>query len=128
MSKSLVNTTLFSVREEIKHILAEQPQRIQAAYAQSDLYQDLLAYVLSRIPNSFVAIEEGQELDGAEYLYRESADRRLQKESIISRGIYDVLAKKNVFAKKSKPIYESQNPMSRGQNYDCQANHLIANS
>ena len=128
MSKSLVNTTLFSVREEIKHILAEQPQGIQAAYAQSDLYQDLLAYVLSRIPNSFVAIEEGQELDGTEYLYRESAERRLQKESIISRGIYDVLAKKSVFAKKSKPICESQNSMSRGQNYDHKVNHLIANS
>ncbi len=94
MSKNLVNITLFSVGEEIKYILAEQPYAIQAAYAQNDLYQDLLAYVLSRIPNSYVAIEQGQEVTELEYLYREPAARRLQKESIISRGIKDILATK----------------------------------
>lgn len=128
MSKSLVNITLLSVRQEIQYILAEQSQEIQAAYAQSDLYQDLLAYVLSRIPNSYVAIEEGKELDRAEYLYRESADRRLQKESIIIRGVYDVLAKKRALTQKSQPISESQNATFINQASSPKANHLMANS
>lgn len=93
MGKSLVNMTLLLVQDDIEHILAEQPQAIQDKFVQKDLFPDLIAYVLSRIPNLYLVLEEEEISDAKSHIIHESAERQLQREEFIRQGIYLVLEK-----------------------------------
>ncbi|WP_218080787.1 hypothetical protein [Anthocerotibacter panamensis] len=58
MSKQLINLTLPLVKREIDKVLQTYPQRpAQGAFANPDMRQELIAFVLSHIPNTFVAVE-----------------------------------------------------------------------
>lgn len=63
MTKTIVNQTQPVVAEIIDNILEIYPQPImREAFADADSRLDLVAYVLSRIPNSYVVFDQGKAL------------------------------------------------------------------
>ncbi|MEA5420680.1 hypothetical protein VB712_15710 [Spirulina sp. CCNP1310] len=92
MGKTLVNRTHLLVQDDIEYILAEQPKPVQERFRSCNLIPDLLAYVLSRIPNLYAVCEENEPL-GFSPITHESAQRKLQREALIYQGIYCVLEK-----------------------------------
>lgn len=58
MGKQLFNLTLPIVLQEIENILVTYPEYpYQKAFSDEGLRQDLVAYVLSRIPNKYTVLE-----------------------------------------------------------------------
>ncbi|TVQ64698.1 MAG: hypothetical protein EA366_00875 [Spirulina sp. DLM2.Bin59] len=92
MGKTLVNRTHLLVQDDIDHILAGQPKSVQDRFQSCNLMPDLLAYVLSRIPNLYAVCQEDDSLDLSPITY-ESAQRQLERETLIYQGIYCVLEK-----------------------------------
>ncbi|MCU0547012.1 MAG: hypothetical protein MUE44_33430 [Oscillatoriaceae cyanobacterium Prado104] len=92
MEKVLVNLTLAVVTEEIENILETYPQYpYQQAFSPSGLRQDLIAYVLSRIPNTYTAIESSESVPNKKVQVRCSSEQLLHIENLIHTGIRDVL-------------------------------------
>lgn len=92
MNKQLINLTLPVVIEEIEHILATYPTYpYQQAFSVAGLRQDLVAYVLSRVPNQYAVVEETQYSSTPALLPRYSTQRLLDIEHWIHLGIRDVL-------------------------------------
>lgn len=92
MGKTLVNRTHLLVQDDVNYILAEQPKPVQERFETCNLMPDLLAYVLSRIPNLYTVCEENDSL-GFSPIAHESAQRQLEREALIYQGIYCVLEK-----------------------------------
>lgn len=97
MEKQLINVTLLLVQEDIEPILAEQPTAIQSQFRALDLYDELTAYVLSRIPNCHVVMPRTKAVhftqSSRHHFVQESAERQLRRERFIREGIYWVLEK-----------------------------------
>ncbi|MGL5065082.1 MAG: hypothetical protein ACRC62_34365 [Microcoleus sp.] len=92
MEKVLVNLTLAVVTEEVENILETYPKHpYQQAFAPSGLRQDLIAYVLSRIPNTYTAIESADSDPHKTVQVRCSSEQLLHIENLIHTGIRDVL-------------------------------------
>jgi len=92
MHKTLVNLTLAVVTEEVENILETYPKHpYQQAFAPSGLRQDLIAYVLSRIPNTYTAIESSESASNQTIQVRCSSEQLLHIENLIHTGIGDVL-------------------------------------
>lgn len=118
MDKQLVNVTLLLVQEDIETLLAEQPQTIQHEFQKRNLYPDLEAYVLSRIPNMHVVLAGQSKPNLRAHWRQESAERQLCRERYIQEGIYWVLEKSfnqechgtgsQVNARKRTPAISSQ--------------------
>ncbi|NES98833.1 MAG: late competence development ComFB family protein [Desertifilum sp. SIO1I2] len=92
MSKKLLNLTLPIVLEEIENVLAAYPKYpYQQAFSVSELRQDLVAYVLSRVPNKYAAVEETEpfvyQMGSSVY----SSKQMLDIENCIHIGIQDIL-------------------------------------
>lgn len=92
MSKQLINLTLLVVIEEIDNILAIYPNHpYQQAFSNSELRQDLITYVLSRVPNQYAvenATQSSSKRTESPYC---SSTRLLDIEHWIHIGIRDVL-------------------------------------
>lgn len=92
MSKQIINLTLQIVSEEIESVLENYPEYpYHQAFAPSNLRLELIAYVLSRIPNIYKVVEETQEPSINTMFPSVSSEQRLQLESWIHIGIRDVL-------------------------------------
>lgn len=92
MQKHLVNMTLGVVTEEVEIILESYPQYpYQQAFSQSGWRQDLIAYVLSRVPNKYMAIDSGESVSHHTVQVRCSSEQLLQIEDLIHTGICDLL-------------------------------------
>jgi hypothetical protein len=92
MSKQLLNLTLSVVIEEIEYILATYPSHpYQQAFSASGLRQDLIAYVLSRVPNTYTVVEETQPSSKQTVSPQYSSKQLLDIEQWIHLGIRDVL-------------------------------------
>ena len=92
MQKTLVNLTLAVVTEEVENILESYPMYpYQEAFSSSGLRQDLIAYVLSRIPNTYSAIASSDSLSNNTIQVRCSSEQLLHIENLIHTGISDVL-------------------------------------
>lgn len=92
MQKTLVNLTLAVVTEEVENILDSYPRYpYQEAFSPSGLRQDLIAYVLSRIPNTYTAIAPSDALLNNTVQIRCSSEQLLHIENLIHTGISDVL-------------------------------------
>lgn len=92
MPKILVNVTLSAVTEEVEFILESYPKYpYQQAFSPSGLRQDLIAYVLSRVPNTYTAIEASASVSNQTVQVRCSSEQLLQIENLIHAGIRDVL-------------------------------------
>lgn len=92
MNKQIINLTLPVVIEEIEQILATYPRHpYQQAFSAAGLRQDLVAYVLSRVPNQYAVVEETQSSSNPTVLPHCSTKRLLDIEHWIHLGIRDVL-------------------------------------
>ncbi|MCC3413649.1 MAG: hypothetical protein JGK24_30060 [Microcoleus sp. PH2017_29_MFU_D_A] len=91
MQKNLVNITLGVVTEEVEIILGSYPNHPhQQVFSHSGLRQDLIAYVLSRVPNKYTAIDSGESAN-QKVQVRCSSEQLLQIENLIHTGIRDLL-------------------------------------
>ncbi|MEG3882306.1 hypothetical protein QT972_33665 [Microcoleus sp. herbarium7] len=91
MQKNLVNITLAAVTEEIEIILESYPKYpYQEAFSPSGLRQNLIAYVLSRVPNRYVAIDS-ESVPCQTVEFRCSSEQLVHIENLIHTGIRDVL-------------------------------------
>jgi len=91
MQKNLVNITLAVVTEEVEIILESYPTHpYQQAFSPSGLRQDLIAYVLSRIPNRYTAIDSGESANQTVQV-RCSSEQLMHIENLIHTGIRHVL-------------------------------------
>jgi hypothetical protein len=94
MPKSIVNLTNLIVRKEI-----EQAVKIhyhfpyQHIFANPDLRQELIAYVLTRVRNVHVAVEIGEESHINAEAVPCLTEIRLQIEDFIHQGIHHILQK-----------------------------------
>jgi hypothetical protein len=89
MTKTIVNLTLPVVVDQIETALEDYPYHpYQQAFAIPDLRQRLIAYVLSRISNSYTVLEEGE---NSTHSNNCSSDRILQIKNIVTQGIHDIL-------------------------------------
>ncbi|WP_017655138.1 late competence development ComFB family protein [Fortiea contorta] len=92
MSKSLVNLTNQLVTQEIERVLETYPHHpYQEIFANPDFRQNLIVYVLNRIPNYYVSVsQEEQALISGDYLHQ-YLGYLSQIEAIIRQGIEDIL-------------------------------------
>lgn len=93
MTKTLVNLTISVVVKKLENILETYPHHpYQEAYANPDIRQTLIAYILSRIPNQYITVDEEEK---SEFICSDSILRSLERtlhiESIIRQGIEKVL-------------------------------------
>lgn len=92
MDRQLINLTLPVVIEEIENILESYPKYpYQQAFSAPSLRQDLIAYVLSRVPNKYTVVEETQSSSKPAVLPRYSSERLLDIEHWIHLGIRHIL-------------------------------------
>ncbi|MGG6265980.1 hypothetical protein ACQ4M3_18115 [Leptolyngbya sp. AN03gr2] len=90
MSKTIINVTQHSVEQEIERILDRYPNHpYQHAFAHPDLHQELLVWVLNRVPSLFMAIEESETVhpDYAPHC----SDQQSCLEYVIRHGIQEIL-------------------------------------
>ncbi|MBH8562913.1 hypothetical protein I8748_12095 [Nostoc sp. CENA67] len=93
MPKTLVNLTIPVVVQELEYTLENYPHHpYQEAFAHPDLRQILLAYILNRIPNHYITIDEAeaQALTNSEEL-RVFLENKWHIEEIIHQGIDKIL-------------------------------------
>ncbi|AFY88969.1 MULTISPECIES: hypothetical protein [Chroococcidiopsis] len=95
MSKTLVNLTHQALIAEVEAVLDNYPYYPHCqAFANPDLRQELIAYVLSRIPCAFSAVDD-RDLTFLTYrLPGDRAEYRIQIENLIHQGICCVLQDK----------------------------------
>ena len=105
MLKTLVNLTLAVVTEEVENILDSYPRYpYQEAFSPSGLRQDLIAYVLSRIPNTYRAIATSDSMSHTTVQVRCSSEQLIHIENLIHTGISDVL---HSYEKRDYRIHET---------------------
>ncbi|MBD2495725.1 hypothetical protein [Nostoc sp. FACHB-280] len=93
MTKTLLNLTIRLVLQELETILETYPHHpYQEAFANPDMRQNLIAYILSRIPNQYITVDE---VEKPKFLCSESLCRSLEStlhiESIIRQGVEKIL-------------------------------------
>lgn len=101
MSKTVANLTLALVTDEIEQIetvLKTYPEHpYQQAFAVPDWRQPLIAYVLSRIPNTYKVIEGTEPVVDQRSVYF-CLERRLQIEALLYQGIWQILQQNSAWA------------------------------
>ncbi|EGJ34914.1 MULTISPECIES: hypothetical protein [Moorena] len=92
MGKTLVHVTTPIVIQEIENVLATYPEfPYQDVFSQSKIRQDLIAYVLSRIPNHYEALDKIEPSSKSQELRHLSSEHKLYLENLIHTGIYHIL-------------------------------------
>ena len=91
MAMKLVNLTLLKLNEELESLLEKNFEWISQSQLQdSDFRQKLIAYVLNRIPNRYVAVDaENESSISSEFLIY-SNQEALYMEKQICQGIYSL--------------------------------------
>lgn len=94
MPKSIVNLTRLVVNAEIEQILEiHYHLPYQHIFANLDLRQELVAYVLARTRNVHISVEQGEEsrlnVETMPYL----TEAKLQIEAFIHQGLHHILQK-----------------------------------
>ncbi|MGE5658766.1 MAG: hypothetical protein ACM37W_19390 [Actinomycetota bacterium] len=107
MAKQLLDLTLTVVINKIENILSTYPNSpYQKAFFFDELRQDLLAYVLSRVPNNYAVIEQTQPLLKQLLFPLEPRKERLDIEHYIQLVIHDIL---QVYSRTNSAIPQSPN-------------------
>lgn len=107
MANTLVNLTLLKVNEELQNILEFDLDAItQKIFADNYLRQQLIAYVLQRLPNRYLTIAPEKLALGIAHFAVFSTQERLKIENLIYQGIFQLLdsQEKREFEHTSKPI------------------------
>jgi hypothetical protein len=91
MSKTIVNLTMPVIVEEIENILdSYQHHPYQEAFRIPDLYQELMAYVLSRVRSRYAVVDEHDRSVIASQSRLVPLEEKLRIESVIYDGIQHV--------------------------------------
>ncbi|WP_414544313.1 late competence development ComFB family protein [Nostoc sp. CCY0012] len=94
MTKTLVNVTLIMVNQELETILETYPNHPhQEAFSHPDIRQCLIAYILNRIPNHYITVDQEAKdkvFTNLNDLWH-SIEHKLHIEAIIHQGIEKVL-------------------------------------
>ncbi|WP_265275324.1 hypothetical protein [Nostoc sp. KVJ3] len=102
--KQVVNLTQKSVVEEIESVLDAYPYHpYQKAFAIPDLRQELIAFVLTRIPSFYSAISDGhislEDVEQGSLAYyklpRKSLEQQLHLQNLIHQGICLIVQEKS---------------------------------
>ncbi|NEN95634.1 MAG: late competence development ComFB family protein [Moorea sp. SIO3I7] len=89
MGKTLVHVTTSIVIKEIENVLATYPEfPYQYMFYQSNIREDLIVYVLSRIPNHYEVIDNSEASSKSQELHQLSSEQKLYLENWIHTGIY----------------------------------------
>ena len=92
MAKVIVNLTLPVVKEEIDCLLETYPdQSYRRTFANPDLCQELIAYVLSRVPNFYTVVEAEEQASLKRTRLNRSLEQRIKIETVIHQGIQQIL-------------------------------------
>lgn len=92
MSKTITNMIQYPILQEIERILELCPHHPhQQAFAHPDRHQQLVAWVLNRVPNVFIATEEGDEAAIHPNYAPYCSDQRSCLEYVVREGIQEIL-------------------------------------
>ncbi|HEY9651728.1 MAG TPA: late competence development ComFB family protein [Coleofasciculaceae cyanobacterium] len=98
MSTTIVNLTLLKLSEELENILAIYSEHTyQRTLNNPDLRTKLVAYVLNRMPNRYITVEEEELslISSQSILF--STHESLKMEKLIHQGVYDLSEKKDSY-------------------------------
>ncbi|WP_414544568.1 hypothetical protein [Nostoc sp. CCY0012] len=101
--KTLVNLTHQSVLGEIESVLDTYPYHYQQAFALSDLRQELITFVLNRVPRIYKAVSEEQiylpdlpeESLLSHKLPRSPLGQQIHLQNLIHQGICSIMQEKS---------------------------------
>lgn len=98
MATTIVNLTLLKLSEELENILAIYSEHTyQRTLTNPDLRTKLVAYVLNRMPNRYITVnEEEMPLISSQSLLF-STHESLKMEKLIHQGIYDLSQKQDCY-------------------------------
>ena len=92
MTKTLVNLTLPTVVGEIEQIVETYPHHpYQQAFANPDIRQELVAFVLTQIHNVYVAVEDREPVSANSETTPALTESETHLKSFIHEGIQQVL-------------------------------------
>jgi hypothetical protein len=92
----IVNITLMKVQEELDILLDIYPNKLyQKSLTDPDLRQELIAYVLNRMPNRYLALESENISLISSHNFIFSTQEALEIEKLIHQGIYYLNQKAN---------------------------------
>lgn len=98
MTTTIVNLTLLKLSEELENILAIYSEHTyQKTLTSQDLRTKLVAYVLNRMPNRYITVEEEEMplISSQSLLF--STHESLKMEKLIHQGIYDLSQKQDSY-------------------------------
>lgn len=92
----VINTTLIKVKEELENFLEIYPNKLyKKTLTDPDLRQKLIAYILNRMPNRYLAVErENISLNSSQNIIF-STQEALEIEKLIHQGISYLNQKSN---------------------------------
>ncbi len=94
MSQKLINLTHLWVIDVIDNTLkTKQNQSCLYTTSTFDLRQKLITYVMSRVTNVYIVIEDEQELSIKSDIIYESTGRQLDIATVIEQGIAELLVR-----------------------------------
>ena len=92
MTKLIVNLTLPIVKEEIECLLETYPApSYWQTFENPDLCQELIAYVLSRVPNFYTVVETEEQAQLKPTRLSHSLEQRMKIETLIHQGVQQIL-------------------------------------
>jgi hypothetical protein len=92
MSHELINLTLPSVIQEIEYALSEYPiYPHQSAFSIHELRQQLIAHILSQIPNRYAVAGAQESPQKPKALYPNAIKERIYLETVIHGSILHIL-------------------------------------
>lgn len=106
MATTMVNLTLLKVIQELEEILDLYPSQIYKQVARNpDLQQKLVAYILNRLPNKYITIEDDNLADKLSQNISCSTLERLRIEELVQQGVFYLvnLGEQN----EGLPLYEN---------------------
>ncbi len=96
MAKKIINLTLVLVAKELNLLLKQSSISIQKLFLnRNDLQQHLIEYVLSRIPNIYVALEETSINQDNCQLMSYSLSERQQIKNLINQEFNFLITREN---------------------------------
>ncbi|MGA7932122.1 MAG: hypothetical protein WCA35_00945 [Kovacikia sp.] len=106
MSKAILNLTVPTVVAEVEQILETYPHHPhQQLFANPDVRQELIAFVLTHIHNVYGTIDEAEHIEG-DLEEVNPAETWIQSEAFIHQGIHDILQRHQASAEHQIPEEE----------------------
>jgi hypothetical protein len=107
MLKTIINATQYSMLQEIERILELHPHHpYQQAFAHPDRQQQLVVWVLNRVPSLFIITDKTEEAIVHPNYAPYCSDQQSCLEYVIRQGIQEILAQNQEEIEHTIPIEE----------------------